>query len=406
MGSISHLSDSELLTRLPELVLAERAASAEVVEHLVEVERRRLYLEQACSSLNAYCRQRLAYSEDGALKRARVAKLTLRLPRALDELRRGAIHLTGLFLLSSHLTEENAEALFAEARGKSRRELELLLACRFPRPEVAPKVQALGATPAGGAASPPQDAASGPSFQFSCPGTAQVVHPRVEPLSAERYRYEVTGSAQFHAKLELARELQSHVVPSGDPALILELGLDALLEGELKRRHGAGKPRKRQQLKPNSRHVPVDLMRQVWERDGGQCTFEDAEGRRCTERRFITVEHRHPFALGGPPTLENLCLYCSAHNAYTARQVFGAAFIEHKRAERAKRAPPESTPTPDVFDKVQFALREMGFGQREVQRVLADVRREQATPEVEPLLRAALNVLTPMPRSARASSSS
>jgi hypothetical protein len=27
-----------------------------------------------------------------------------------------------------------------------------------------------------------------------------------------------------------------------------------------------------------------------------------AEGRRCAERRFLTLEHIHPFALGGPPT--------------------------------------------------------------------------------------------------------
>src|SRR5882724_9687685 len=38
-------------------------------------------------------------TEDAALKRARVARLALRLPRVLDELRTGAIHLTGLFLL-------------------------------------------------------------------------------------------------------------------------------------------------------------------------------------------------------------------------------------------------------------------------------------------------------------------
>ena len=118
------------------------------------------------ASLNTYCQERLGYSEDEALKRARVAKLALRFPRALDELRSGAIHLTGLFLLSSHLTEENAEALFAEARGKSRSELERLLAARFPRPDVAPKVQALGATPAGAAASPRPDTPSGPSFQL------------------------------------------------------------------------------------------------------------------------------------------------------------------------------------------------------------------------------------------------
>ena len=84
---------------------------------------------------------------------------------------------------------------------------------------------------------------------------------------------------------------------------------------------------------------------------------------------------------------------CSAHNAHTARQVFGEAFIDAKRAQRAP-------PVPDIFDKLKFALCEMGFGQREVKRVLADLQREQAAPEAEPLLRAALSALTPASRSA------
>src|SRR4029453_8805948 len=111
MPALSLLSDSDLITRLPELVLVEREAMADVIEHLVEVERRRLYLEQATSSLYKYCEERLGYSEDEASKRGRVAHLALRFPRALEELRSGAIHLTGLFLLSSHVTEENADLL-------------------------------------------------------------------------------------------------------------------------------------------------------------------------------------------------------------------------------------------------------------------------------------------------------
>ena len=69
-------------------MLAERAASADVVEHLVEVERRRLYLEQALLVAQQYCEERLGYPADAALKRARVAKLGLWFPRALTELRR------------------------------------------------------------------------------------------------------------------------------------------------------------------------------------------------------------------------------------------------------------------------------------------------------------------------------
>ena len=56
MRSLSLLSDTELLARIPSVVQAERIASADVVEHLMEVERRHLYLEQACSSLYTYCR--------------------------------------------------------------------------------------------------------------------------------------------------------------------------------------------------------------------------------------------------------------------------------------------------------------------------------------------------------------
>src|SRR5215471_11710111 len=143
MHALSLLSDTELLARIPAIVQAERIATADVVEHLMEVERRCLYLDQACSSLYTYCCERLRYSEDAALKRARVARLALRLPRVLDELRAGAIHLTGLFLLERYLTTENAEELLVEARGKSRRELEKMLAIRFPRPDVPSTIEAI-----------------------------------------------------------------------------------------------------------------------------------------------------------------------------------------------------------------------------------------------------------------------
>ena len=136
MSPLSSLSDSELVARLPRLVQTERHATADVIEHLVEMERRRLYLRRSVSSLYRYCIERLGYAEDAALKRHRVAKLALRLPQVLGELRSGTIHLTGLFLLSQHLTEDNAALLLGQARGKSRRQIEELVARWFPRPDV------------------------------------------------------------------------------------------------------------------------------------------------------------------------------------------------------------------------------------------------------------------------------
>ena len=107
----SSMPDSDLLATLPALLTRERAMLVEVIAYLAEIDRRRLYLEQACSSLRSFCIERLGYSEDEASKRVRVVRLARRLPRVLDELQNGGVHLTGLFLLAPYLTEENAESL-------------------------------------------------------------------------------------------------------------------------------------------------------------------------------------------------------------------------------------------------------------------------------------------------------
>src|SRR5690606_22895861 len=72
----------------------------------------------------------------------------------------------------------------------------------------------------------------------------------------------------------------------------------------------------------------------VWERDGGQCTFVNGEGRRCQERRFMTLEHRDPHALGGEASVENLCLLGRSHNVHAGRRLFG----ERRRARGRGRA--------------------------------------------------------------------
>jgi hypothetical protein len=247
MAALSSLTDGELVTRLTGLVAAERQSTADVIEHLVEVQRRRLYLSQRVGSLYAYCMKELGYDEDAALKRNRVAKLAVRLPQVLDELRAGKMHLTGLFLLAGHLTEANAAALLAEARGKSRRQIEELIARWFPRPDVPASIEPLPATAlqlALGAASEPV----GAPVAAPCSGSGTGAPGRLEPLSPTRVRVEFTARAELYAKLEKARELLSHAVPSGDLGELFERALDALLERETRKRFGAQTLRKARKL--------------------------------------------------------------------------------------------------------------------------------------------------------------
>jgi hypothetical protein len=374
MNAPSRLSDAELITRMPEIVLAERSRSADVIEHLCEIDRRRLYLDQACRSLSCYCIERLGYSEDEAAKRVTAARLVSRFPLLLAELRTGTIHLTGICMLAPYLTTENYEMLVGQARGKSKRELEEAIAASFPKPDVPPRVCSI-----------PQQttalalASTGAAEIRS--GTTFVQQPsRVQSLSVSRWAVQFTASAELHEKMERARELLSHAIPSGDLGALFERALDELIAKETKRRLGAGKPRKRRALTAGSRHVPVEVARQIWERDGGQCAFVDEQGRRCSARRFLTIEHLHPFALGGPPTVENACLLCSSHNQASARSVFGDGFIETKAMRQ----------------RAYVALRGMGFSEPEVRRTLDQLNSQGKATEVEALLRAALELLVPV----------
>ena len=139
-----------------------------------------------------------------------------------------------------------------------------------------------------------------------------------------------------------------------------------------------------------------------WERDSSQCTFVDGDGRRCAERRFLTLEHRKPFALGGPPTLENLCLLCTAHNLENARQVFGELHIETKiraKMQAARAGGAQTQPAePQLLEtpaKVLSSLTSLGFTRKEASAAVGQALASQPGLDVEQLLRSCLLLLMP-----------
>jgi len=62
------------------------------------------------------------------------------------------------------------------------------------------------------------------------------------------------------------------------------------------------------------RAISAENKRTVWTHAQGQCEYRSPEGRRCTARRFLEIDHVQPVALGGGSELRNLRLYCRLHN--------------------------------------------------------------------------------------------
>ena len=54
--------------------------------------------------------------------------------------------------------------------------------------------------------------------------------------------------------------------------------------------------------------------RAVAERDGYQCCYVAEDGRRCSATAWLEYDHKHPWSLYGPTTIDNLQLLCKAHN--------------------------------------------------------------------------------------------
>jgi hypothetical protein len=302
-------------------------------------------------STHARCTTR----QDTAAKKMIAARMARRFPPICEMLLAGSLSLTTLRLLAPHLKNFNHERLLASAAGKSKREVQELLARMFPQPDVATSVRKApmtrspvevvfplvlaglppsSASPVAspGAAGAPDEvilvpvtppiAGRPPSFP---PPAASSYKPLVTPLAADRYRITFTASGETREKLEFARDLLRHAIPNGDPAEIIDRALTALLH-EIARKKLAetDKPRTGRGKRKPSHYIPAGVKRVVWVRDRGRCAFIGADGHRCGERGFVEFHYNDvPYGAGGKPTVDNIQLRCRAHNQHEADVYYG-----------------------------------------------------------------------------------
>ena len=142
---LQSLSDDELLQRLSELLKQSRRVEAVLIAHIGEVDHRRLYTREACSSMFTYCVELLNLSEAEAYLRITVARASRSHPELVEMLADGRIHLSGIAKLVPHLTQDNVGVVLERATHKSKREIEELIAELAPRPDAPAVIRKLPA---------------------------------------------------------------------------------------------------------------------------------------------------------------------------------------------------------------------------------------------------------------------
>ena len=299
-----HLADASLLDGTRSLQAQDRLTTALMVARIGEIDSRRLGERLGFASTLAWCIAELRLSEDEAGRRIRAARFGRRYPQLFEALADGRLHLTAVNLIGPHLSKENVDEWIAAATHRTRAEIQTLIAIRRPRPD-------------------------GPDGMVELADyVLDQVSDRVLPTAPQRNLFQCAVGEGVRAMLEEARDLMSHQNPAGKYEAILVEAL-LLLIPELKKRKFATSG-------TGARRMTSEVKEEVYERDGGRCTWVGETGRRCNSTWQIEFGHIIDVACGGDSSAGNTRCLCRVHNQLEAELRFGAGFMEEKRREAAE----------------------------------------------------------------------
>src|SRR5688572_26484220 len=215
---LKRLTDQALLSQFGELVHKDNHHTAHLLRHIDAIDRRQLWAKQGHPSMFDFLVARHHMSESTAGKRIGAARTARRFPVLFDMVAQGEIHLSGIHLVKAHLTPENHEQVLARAKHKTMRQIEQLVACLAPQPDVPSRLRALpsrrssapSSAPAAGAPRSTELATSAPA-----PAPAPKRAPDPAPLAPGRYGLQVTLGENAYSKLKQLQDLLAHQIPNG-----------------------------------------------------------------------------------------------------------------------------------------------------------------------------------------------
>jgi hypothetical protein len=334
LAECERLSDAEVVQGIR--FLADRARHNEIrlLSHLAEFDSRRLCLEEGYRSAYEYCTIALGFDEAEAYRRIRAARIIRAFPEAFTALQARKISVSALVVLSPWLQRDNAAAWIKEAEGKSKRELEALVAMRYPQAPQPDYVRNLPAAAAIVSSAPPK------AFEVGVIAAPANDAPAggweiLAPVAAERVRVGFDAPCAVGQLLERMRQLLRHKYPEGRLEDLVREALEDYLDRKDPQRKlelKAAKatcaaepptaerpPTKFLRTWAAGRYIPAKVKSDVWARDDGRCAWRDKNGTVCGSKDWIEYDHIQPFAKGGrSDDARNIRLVCRQHNQAAA----------------------------------------------------------------------------------------
>ena len=257
---LKNLSDQKLLATTSKIVLEEKRLTSLVLEHLQEIENRKVYCDLGIESLFKYCTQILKYSEAEASVRVNATRLIKAVPKAKEKIDKGELNLTNAsaiqrFFRANQTPAEEKDHVIEKVKGKSTREANKIL----------------------------------------------------DQMSGVERKKVITLNERLLKKLE---KIQKEFGDCSE----LE-AIEALLDQKLQKMQSEKPTRKSSKPSKNQRYIPRKVKEQIYVIAKGRCQFvSKLTGKRCECRSNLQYDHIRPISEGGESTVDNLRLYCFQHN--------------------------------------------------------------------------------------------
>jgi hypothetical protein len=269
--NLKHLTDKSLHSDTIKLVTREREVTSQILHHLKENDRRKLYSDHHCPSLFAYCVNILGYSESSAQRRIVAARLLSDLPEIESKLEEGTLSLTNI---------SQANQFFREHEIKSLDEKKEILGAieNLTKKQCEKKL-------------------------FEISGNEKPARETEKRISKNKNKVTLILSDETMEEVEKLKALIGKNLSMDE--LIKFMAQSTIQKVKKEKFKQTEKPKS---LPPENvkRAVPAAVKREVYQRDQ-KCL-------NCGSLNNLNFDHRIPFAMGGKSNMENVRLLCSSCN--------------------------------------------------------------------------------------------
>jgi hypothetical protein len=269
----------------------------------------------------------IGLTPDMFYKRAQAARAIRRFPELQDMVERGDASVSHLAMVAPHITDANAEVVFAGIRRKSTREVRKFLACLNPDGTLKPEDETchdLRLTLNSKQLSLLERAREVLSFGGKIPAVEDILEQALERLLDQKDPIRQAERAERRADSKSKTSAARRTDDERTDASVDDTGSSKELPAT--RQEGLI-----QKFSTQRSRIPKAVRHAVWLRDGGECRWPLENGEVCGHRYCVEIEHIVPKARGGTDDLENLMLLCRYHNQAVADQIFGREFMEFYR---------------------------------------------------------------------------